>query len=365
MATKEPVTYENEEMIQGDKSLSSLYCRKSKVSELNLTNYRNYNQLSLKLDGSPVVITGRNGAGKTNILESISFLSPGRGLRSSKLDIVGKIDENGNSHPWAISSRVDGPEGDCTIGTGVVSPSDNTKRIIKIDGEQVKGQGALTKVFQVMWLTPQMDGLFISGSSERRKFLDRLVYNFDSEHASRVYSYEHTMRERMKLLQQNGDAAWLSILEKKMAEKAVAIAAARLDAVDVISKSIKLAPTAFPKAKIKVKGEIEEFLSDSSALESEEYILKKLYQARQLDRQYGRTNFGTHRSDLSVIHIDKNMPAMSCSTGEQKALLLSIILAEARAKSTWNNSTPVLLLDEVIAHLDEFRRNSLFDEILA
>jgi DNA replication and repair protein RecF len=333
------------------------------ISSLYLDNFRNYNNLKLTLNEKPVVLTGTNGSGKTNILEAISFLSPGRGLRKIRLDEADRITENGRKN-WSLSAVIHQGYEEIRIGTGREANAESNKRIIKVDGDVVKNQAELAAMFSVMWLTPQMDGIFLGSSSDRRKFLDRLVYNFDAEHASRIYSYEYTMRERAKLLQNRGDASWLGVLENKLAERAVSIAAARIDAIETIQAAIMQSDTAFPKASISVNGEVESLIAENSSLYVEELIRKKLFEGRSYDFATGRTSVGTHRSDFVVIHTDKNMPAASCSTGEQKALLLSIILAEARAKATWKNSVPVLLLDEVVAHLDEYRRASLFHELL-
>lgn len=357
------------------------------VAKLSLTNFRNYSDLSLELDASPVVITGANGSGKTNILEAISFLSPGRGLRGIKLDEAdrkgegprakGEGEEKNNfipyplahspspTSPWAVSARINCGYDETQIGTGRDASVAANKRIVKIDGNIIRGQEELARAFSVMWLTPQMDGLFLAASSERRKFLDRLVYNFNPEHASLVYAYEYAMRERSRLLQENGDAAWLGVLEAKMAEKAVAIAIARVDAVQIIQQSINSAPTAFPKADLFVDGYVESLVGNSPAQAVEESLKQKLRDARYDDYRTGRTSIGTHRSDFKVTHILKNMPAEFCSTGEQKALLLAIIMAEVRAKAMWKNNVPVLLLDEVVAHLDAGRRAALFEEFLS
>ena len=335
------------------------------VSRLNLESYRNYSSLRLELNSRPVVLTGHNGSGKTNILEAISLLSPGKGFRKIKLSDADMISDGNALLPWAVSAVVNKADEECVVGTGRESVAD-TKRIIKIDGDVIKKQSELTSIFSVMWLIPQMDGLFLGSSSDRRKFLDRLVYNFDPEHASRIYSYEYTMRERAKILQQdNYDSSWISVLESKMAERAVSIAAARVDTIEHIQSVINDCKTAFPKAEIGVEGGVEEIINNNSALAAEEILNKQFYESRQNDARSGRTGVGVHRSDFVAVHSEKNMPAASCSTGEQKALLLSIILAEARAKSIWKGSVPVLLLDEVVAHLDENRRKSLFEEIFS
>ncbi|MDA0782602.1 MAG: DNA replication/repair protein RecF [Rickettsiales bacterium] len=335
------------------------------ASSIKLGSYRNYKDLSLKLNASPVVLTGANGSGKTNILEAISLLSPGKGFRKIKLNEADMIQGGEAVLPWSISAVVNKGFEEFRIGTGRELVTDS-KRIVKIDGDIVKNQAELTSIFSVMWLTPQMDGLFIGSSSDRRKFLDRLVYNFDPEHASRIYSYEYTMRERAKIIRQPSyDPSWVSVLEEKMAQRAVSIAAARIDTVEHIQAVISEFKTAFPKADIDVQGGVERIMLENSALQAEEILKKQLYESRGMDTRTGRTSVGTHRSDFIAFHNEKAMPAASCSTGEQKALLLSIILAEARAKALWKGSVPVLLLDEVVAHLDEKRRASLFEEIFS
>jgi DNA replication and repair protein RecF len=333
------------------------------ISCLKLYNFRNYENLRLDLNQNPVVLTGHNGSGKTNILESISLLSPGKGLRKIKISLADRISQDGSVYPWSISAIVNIKDQKTQIGTGRNDTSES-KRAVKIDMQLIKKQSDLAAAFSVMWLVPQMDGLFVTGSSDRRKFMDRLVYNFDSDHASRIYSYEYVVRERAKLLQENYDHIWLSALEDKIAQKAVSIAAARIDTMSIIQDAVLASKTAFPKCFIAVDGQIEKIVSENKSLQAEEIIKKQLFQARVNDTRTGRASVGTHRSDLSVIYIDKNMPASLCSTGEQKALLLSIILAEAKAKAYWTSITPVILLDEVVAHLDESRRISLFNEIL-
>jgi DNA replication and repair protein RecF len=345
---------------------SKLQAESFYVSSLKFNNFRNYNVLSLEFDSTPVVLTGFNGSGKTNILEAISLMSPGKGFRKIKLNEADMVDNSGQAQlPWSISSKINKGSEEFLIGTGRERVEDK-KRIIKIDGDIVKNQSELTSIFSVMWLIPQMDGLFIGSSSDRRKFLDRLVYNFDPEHASRIYSYEYTMRERAKILQYNSyDGSWVSVLENKMAERAVSIAAARLDTIEHIQAVINESKTPFPKANIEVKGGVEEIMQNNSALQAEEILKNQFFESRAVDSRSGRTNIGVHRSDFLAFHSEKNMFAALCSTGEQKALLLSIILAEARAKALWKGSVPVLLLDEVVAHLDESRRNFLFEEVLS
>ena len=337
-----------------------------KLTKLTLTHFRNYESASLQFEGGVTVLTGHNGAGKTNILEAISFLCPGKGLR--QIPRLTEADQrfDDKTLPWTVSAQVEGHYGAMHIGTGRDPMVLTNRRLVRVDGKTLSSQAMLANLFGVMWLTPQMDGLFLDTSSQRRRFLDRMVYHFNPEHVSHLYSYEYHMRERAKLLQEKGriDLVWLSMIEAKMAERAVAIAAARIDALLLIQQSIDAAPTHFPKAVMTVEGLLEGWLSEYTALEVEEKFKKILYESRQQDAITRRTRFGVHRSDMIVFHAAHSMPASSCSTGEQKALLLSILLAEARAKIHWRETVPVLLLDEVVAHLDVIRRQALYDELL-
>lgn len=338
------------------------------VRRLYLTNFRNYKQFCFEVDASSVVLTGANGVGKTNILEAVSFLTSGRGLRKATLDSIDHITDAGVAvGPWAVAAQVMTCDGVVDIGTGreVTTDTGRSKRIVKVDGEMMRGRDVLASLCTVIWLTPQMDGVFLEGASSRRKFLDRLVFHFDPRHATRVNAYEQAMRERARLLQQyNADPFWIAGLEQKMVESALAIAAARLETVALIQRTILSSDTPFPKAQIHVLGEVEkQILAGVPAVQIEVELTAQYKQARLEDARLGRTAIGVHRSDLHVFHLEKHMIAERCSTGEQKALLLSIVLAEARARARWRGSVPILLLDEVVAHLDEDRRCSLFEEL--
>jgi DNA replication and repair protein RecF len=338
------------------------------VKSLHLTNYRNYANFSLKFRAEPIIITGDNGVGKTNILEAISLLSPGRGLRNSKLEEIARKTGEFTSSGWSVQSFIGSIYGSLEIVTsGSCEGKDKSgKRIIKINDQIIKGQAELAKIFSVIWLTPQMDPLFINSSLGRRKFIDRLVFNFDAEHASRVVKYESLMRERAKLLKKNyRDNLWLNALEQNMAEIAVAIAASRVQTVEYLQYMIDASDSPFPKAQIFMQGELEQKIVSLPSVEVENQFKDRLKSLREMDFFTGRTNAGIHRSDLLVYTKVKNIEAGKCSTGEQKSLLLSIILAEAKARIKWRYSTPVLLLDEVVAHLDEYRREALFEELLA
>jgi DNA replication and repair protein RecF len=324
------------------------------LSKLKLTNFRNYN--FAEADFAPLinVITGSNGAGKTSLLEAISLLTPGKGMRGAALTEMLRS----GKESWNVFAEVGGYK----IGTALEAGS--PRRIVKIDGELQKGVNSLANHVSAVWLTPQMDGVFLADSGERRRFFDRIIYNFDPEHASRVAVYENAMRERLRLLKDGTrDNHWLTALEKRMAEYGTAVAAARIEVIGFLQSAINSRLSLFPKAEIEVKGKYETLIKSRSALEVENIFLEDLLSARSLDANQGRTSAGVHRTDFAVTNIAKNIAAEHSSTGEQKALLLSIILALANMLRIRKDRAPILLLDEVVAHLDEARREELFAEI--
>lgn len=342
------------------------------LSRLTLTNFRNYAHLTLELDSTPVVLTGANGAGKTNLLEAVSLLTPGRGMRRAKVtDIDRAVPDSSNPIPlsWAVSATLQQPDGEeVQVGTGRDADAALTgtdRRLVRIDGTTCP-QNALADVLGVVWLTPQLDQLFQEGQSARRKFFDRLVYSFESDHASHVNAYELAMRERNQLLQdRRNDAAWFAALEQKMAEHAVVVAAYRLQMAERLNAVIAESPRAFPKATLEISGAVENMLlAGMTAVEAEGRFRDMLATSRIEDGYAGRTGQGVHRSEWLVFHQLKGMEAAQCSTGEQKAVMLSIVLAQARARAMWGQSAPILLLDEVVAHLDLKRRAELADELL-
>jgi len=346
------------------------------VTRLTLTRFRCYEGARLNADTRPVVLTGPNGAGKTNLLEAVSFLSPGRGLRRAKLadvERIGGADETGQGVGWAVAARVETPFGPVDIGTGrdVTAEGPSDRRLVRIDGHPVRGQIALAEHVALTWLTPQMDRLFIEGAGGRRRFLDRLVFGFDPAHAGRLSRYEHSLRERGRLLRDGcRDDAWLSALEDEMATSGVAVAAARRDMVTRLQQACEQAIGPFPRADLAVTGTVEDWLAEQPALAAEDDLRRRLAESRRLDGHGSASGsgeggtVGPHRSDLSVRHRTKNMPAEVCSTGEQKALLIAIILANARLMAAERGQPPLILLDEVAAHLDAERRTALFGEIL-
>lgn len=332
------------------------------VRSLSLSHFRNYHSARVEAESGPVLLIGPNGAGKTNILEAISLLTPGRGLRRTKL---AELDNMQDAQPWAVAAEITGPMGESMIGTGRdAENTDTDKRVVRIDGKTSKGQSELVRYFSALWLTPQMDTLFIEGGTARRKFLDRLVYSFDAEHASRLNAYEFSMRERNRLLQAGrAEPAWISALEHKMAEQAVAITAQRQHTIEGLTNAMHLAQDSFPQAQLTLGGAVEKLLSENAAVTAEEKFRALLEANRQQDGFSGRCQAGVHRSEISVRHMEKNLPAESCSTGEQKILLLSIVLAQARAGALWHGLIPVLLFDEAATHLDARHRQHLFAEL--
>ena len=342
------------------------------IRRLDLTDFRNYRSLRLDVDPSPVVLTGANGAGKTNLLEALSFLAPGKGLRRASLSDVARTSDGRAEANWAVAARIDTRDGRIALGSGIESPAADvrrSRRIVRIDGAPARGQAALAEYLSIVWLTPEMDRLFQDGASGRRRFIDRMVFGFDPEHANRLAAYEQALRGRQRLLRDNvGDAAWLSVLEETMAASGVALAAARRETVAKLDAALKSGDVAaslpFPRAGLELTGEVEAWLAEGPALEAEDRLRAALAAARARDGSAGRTEHGPHRSDLRVGHIEKNMPAARCSTGEQKALLITIILAHAYLLTLDRGAAPVLLLDEVAAHLDDGRRAALAARIL-
>lgn len=339
------------------------------IFSLALTDFRNYASLRIEADAGPVVLTGLNGAGKTNLLEAVSLLAPGRGLRRARMREMDRWAEGEAAGPWTIAARLGGPGGGVQIGTGrdVAAAERSDRRIVKVEGKPARSHSELAKYANVLWVTPQMDTLFQESGSVRRRFLDRLVYSFEPDHAARVNAYEQAMQERNRLLKiQPSDSTWISALEARMAAQGMAIAQARTNTVETINDSIMMASAAFPRARLSLCGWVDEQLAvHGAALAAEEAFAGALAESRREDMAAGRALIGPHRTDLRVEHMVRAVAANACSTGEQKALLLSIVLAQARSVAAWRGSVPVLLLDEVAAHLDEARRAALFEEILS
>ena len=341
------------------------------ISRLVLTDFRNHERLSLSLDRRPVVLAGPNGAGKTNVLEAVSLLAAGQGLRRAPYAELSRMRGNGG---WAVAATIETEAGPVEVGTGL-DPAKldaaRAGRIVRINGEPQGGSGALAGLVEMAWLLPSMDGLFTGPAGDRRRFLDRLVLGFDAGHAARSGQFERAMRQRNRLLEDGvRDAGRFAGLEIIMAETGVAIAAARVETVKgilgvIADRRSREPDAAFPWATLVLDGALEAALGDHPAVEVEDRYLAALAQGRERDRAAGRTLEGPHRSDLVVGHGPKSMPADASSTGEQKALLIGLVLAHAELLAERRGGmAPILLLDEIAAHLDARRRAGLFAEIL-
>ncbi len=336
------------------------------ISQITLAYFRNYDALRLQVGKSPVVLIGANGSGKTNLVEAISLLVPGRGLRRSALS---DLQNRTTTEPWAVAIELRTEVGILHIGTGRDPAAEDTegeRRLVHIDGKPARSQNILAEHIAMAWITPDMDRLLAEGASTRRKFLDRLAYSFDPAHGGRVQRYEKAMRERLRLLREGGvDSVWLSALENEMAQTAVAIAAARRHMIERLRSAIAEGGDVFPRAKIEVRGAAEDMLEDKPALLVEDALREAFARCRSSDATHGTCATGAHRSDLRVVHRAKNCPADLCSTGEQKSLLIALMLAYVRLLTEQRRVTPLFLLDDIAAHLDDFRRAALFDEIRA
>jgi DNA replication and repair protein RecF len=338
----------------------------ARIRRLTLTNFRSYRTAQIEVVASPVVLVGPNGAGKTNLIEAISFLAPGRGLRRATLD---EIAFHGGNGSWAVSADVDGALGLATLGTGIdAPPADDTpvSRKCRIDREPAASAAALSDHLRVIWLVPSMDGIFSGPASERRRFLDRLVLAVDAEHSGRVAALERALRSRNRLLEEpRPDPHWLDAVEHETAEVAVAVAAQRAETVVRLQQALNARDpaSAFPASEIALKGWIEELIRARSALEVEDRYRAVLKDNRARDAAAGRTLDGPHLTDLAVTHARKGIPAADASTGEQKALLIGLVLAHASLLTEMSGFAPVLLLDEVVAHLDPERRSALYGEL--
>lgn len=319
------------------------------ISDLQLSHFRSHRGLRLALDGRPVAIFGANGAGKTNILEAVSMLAPGRGLR-------GVVAEEMARRPEALGWKVRALIGDHDIETWAEPGASG--RQVKIDGKAAP-QTALGSLLRMVWLTPAMDRLWVEGAEGRRRFLDRLVLGFEPGHAEAALAYERAMRDRNRLLRDEvSDARWYAALESQMARAGERIACNRRAALSRLAEAQADAATAFPVADLT--------LSYPEAMpEDEPGLIAALAEGRRRDMAAGRSLTGPHRADLTATYAAKAQPAAQCSTGEQKALLISLVLANARALAADQGAAPVLLLDEVAAHLDASRRAALFAEVTA
>ncbi|MGV6800578.1 MAG: DNA replication/repair protein RecF [bacterium] len=336
-----------------------------RIRHISLYNFRSYTNANIALDGKPVVVTGPNGSGKTNLLEAVSILSAGRGMRHAKLiDLQNQQATDG----WAVTIKMDQPHSSdlVKIGTGTAGLASHDKRRTRIDDQTARGPSAMLEYLRVLWLTPAQDRLFMEGANERRRFLDRMVLAHEPGHAEATATYETAMRQRNRLLEQwpNIDASLATILERQMAQAGIAIAAARRMMASRLAFAVDLLPSSsFPVADIALEGSIEHALAEQPASNVEDDFAMSLARSRALEAKAGRCLSGPHRSDLLVSHRAKNQAARLCSTGEQKALLIGLVLANAKAIQARAPDAPplILLLDEIAAHLDNDRRADLFN----
>lgn len=339
--------------------MSDGYAAKVVVQQLKLSNYRNYRTFSVNFSGKHVVFTGHNGAGKTNLLEAISLLSPGRGLRRSTYGDL--ICANADNNSFVVFAKLYSALFD-EVDIGTTCDNADGGRKVRINGTSTSAD-RLTDYCRISWLIPAMDGLFTGSASDRRRFLDRMVLSIDPSHGRRVLDFEKVMRSRNRLLLDgNTNNGWFDALETQMAELATAIAAARIDVIRLLDGGKENdSHDVFPHPILVIEGLLEQALINQSAIDVEEYYRQKLHDGRPLDRAAGRTLEGPHRSDMKVFYAQKNMPAALCSTGEQKSLLMGLILAHAKITAQISGMAPILLLDEMAAHLDEQRRVALFN----
>lgn len=339
------------------------------VRKLQLTNFRSYKSANLQTEQNAIVITGDNGSGKTNLLEAVSLLAPGRGIRSAKIeDLASRSRDDEDifvTTPWAINAEVESGHGNVNIGTAAhTTDSGRLKRIVKIDGEKQRGISSLAEYFSICYLTPRMDSLFVEGAHARRDYLDNLTSMLMDEHSKHLAIYNRSKSDRLKLLKGGSyDPEWMDVLENRMVEKGVAIAAARIEAVSLLQQAVAEDNSPFPKGILSAEGMLEKDLQEISALQAEQKFKELLNNNRDVDAKTGRTNAGINSSDFCVIYENKGFRAENCSTGEQKSMLLALTLASIRAKTAWSNMVPVLLLDEVVAHLDEEKRAYLMAAI--
>jgi DNA replication and repair protein RecF len=343
------------------------------VRQLRLTGFRCYGGLRLDTGPGCVVLSGPNGAGKTNLLEAVSLLAPGRGLRRAKLDEMARRGaeesaEQAATRGWAVAAQLDTATGTMAVGTGLepTVAGQGLRRVVRIDGVPVPSQLALGQHIAAVWLTPQLDRLFAEGAGGRRRFLDRMVAGSDPEHAGRAAAYENAMRQRARLLSEGkNDPSWLVALEETMAGYGVALAVARREMVARLDQASRLGVGPFPRGALSLTGTVETWLEQMPAVDVEDALRRALAASRRQDAESGGAAVGPHRSDLVVIHLDRNRPAAECSTGEQKALLVALVLAHARLVGIARGAPPLLLLDEIAAHLDRTRLAALFEELLA
>jgi DNA replication and repair protein RecF len=333
------------------------------IRQLRLQRFRSFNTLDLDLDAGegPVVLHGPNGAGKTNLLEALSLLAPGRGLRRARLE---ELDQDGAGRPFRLEAVIETGDGPVDLATG--REPGGERRWLEIMGESQRGLAPLAELLAVAWLTPAMDRLFLDAAAERRRFLDRLVQAVYPEHARQTAIFERTMRERSVLLRHGPrDPAWLAVLEERMAAAGVAVAAGRRELASGLNALLAEPDPTLPAVRLELEGAVEGWLARGPAIDAEERLAAELAAARPQDAETGGAAIGPHRSDLAAIDLATGEAAARVSTGRQKSMLIAITLAEARLRQRIAGDPPVLLLDETMAHLDPIRRDGLAERLLA
>jgi len=328
------------------------------LSKLVVDNFRNYQQAQLQLDAQAVVLTGPNGAGKTNLLEAISLLAPGRGMRRARREHWPNA--RAESPHWAVAATLQCADGEVQIGTGVTVDTTHGGRVMRLEGQTVS-QTEVGDYISVSWLAPHMDGIFVDSPSARRRFLDRLVIAFDPAHIGRMARYEKALRQRACLLSEGqADAGWLQSLEAVLAETAVAVTAARQTLIRDLNQEAEKGWLGFPGVRLGLVGDTEQWLAEMPALQVED----KLMAAAKTARLAGDAAMpGPHASDVQAVHLASQTPAYLASTGQQKALLIAVMLAHARLQERRLGKSPLMLLDDVAAHLDAGRRSALFEAV--
>jgi len=338
-----------------------------RLGRLTLTGFRNYAALTWRPEGRVAVFYGPNGSGKTNLLEAVSLLVPGRGLRGARLaDLARRVDGEGAA-AWAVAGRFATPQGELDIGTGTSPEGSLDRRVFRLDGAAPRSQAEIAARVSAVWLTPQMDRLFQEGASGRRRFLDRLVYALEPGHAREVAAHDTAMAQRNRLLAQGGaDAAWLAGLEEVMARHAVAAAAARAALVARLNAALRAGVAgAFPAARLSLSCPIAERLADSPALAVEDWLRAALAAGRAKDARAGLALLGAHRADMGLSDAQTGLAAALASTGQQKALLVGVVLGHAALLAEARGFAPLLLLDEPAVHLDPDCRRALFEALRA
>jgi DNA replication and repair protein RecF len=334
-----------------------------RLLRLTLTDFRSYSSLVWRPASRIVVISGPNGSGKTNLLEAVSLLVPGRGLRGARgVDLA----RHGGSGQWAVAGRFASPGGELDIGTGTLVDGAPERRVFRLDGAAPRNQAAVAARLAALWLTPQMDRLFQEGASARRRFLDRLVWALEPAHAREVAAHDSAMASRNRLLAEgSADAGWLAGYEDAMARHGVAATAARAGLVTALNAALAQGVAgAFPAARMRLDCPIAERLASESALAVEDWLRATLASRRQTDAHVGSATLGAHRADMALEDAQTGLPAALASTGQQKALLIGVVLGHAAVIASARGFAPLLLLDEPAVHLDQERRLALFEALV-